>query len=691
MSGIRQLPKEIADKIAAGEVVSAPLSAVKELVENSIDAGAGSIGVEIECGGKTFIRVTDDGSGIDEGDVRLAFAPHATSKITEEPDLVSIKTLGFRGEALSSIAAVSRLEMVTKTADARTARKVVIEGGEFISDEPAGAPDGTSVTVRDLFYNTPARLKFMKSDRSETTKIVDLMSRIAVAYPDIKIRLSTGGTVLFSTPGRGDRMRTILTVFGDSAGEDLIHIDTRERGAEAGVGGKAQGRAGGTASAGGGSGAASDGGSLRLPSLTAWVSNPNRSAKTRRNQIFFVNGRYVKDDVISGAVSDAYREFMFEGRYPLVYLFLEIDPSFVDVNVHPTKSEIKFAEPAEVREFVKGAIASALMSKAGVPTARTARQFASAKRAEREFYRLGEDSAGGESGGEVQGAAVASDTFDTSDASDTSDTAGAEGEFAEIVNIKQLYSGYEPESTGTVREKSLYEDNGPEAARHGGAETALSGADSLKSEKRKPLGARQNGGAPNQQEFRIDYLQVLGTVFGAYIAAADEDSFYLVDLHAAHERVNYELFMSAYRSGEKLSQTMLAPEVVRLPASARAHTEEWAALLSEVGFDAEIFGDGSLVVKSVPAFLGADEAMRFLGDIIESGGGSVPDNDRAVERLISRACRASVKANTKLLGEEARALLTSLASCANPYTCPHGRPVFLRYTKYELERLFKRA
>jgi DNA mismatch repair protein MutL len=642
MSVIRQLPKEIADKIAAGEVVSAPLSVVKELVENSIDAGAGSIGVEIECGGKTFIRVTDDGSGIDEDDVRLAFAPHATSKISDEPDLVSIKTLGFRGEALSSIAAVSRLEMVTKTADARTARMVAVEGGEFIADEPTGAPDGTSITVRDLFYNTPARLKFMKSDRSETTKIVDLMSRLAVAYPEIKIRLSTGGTVLFSTPGRGDRLKTILTVFGGSAGEDLIHIDTRD--------------------------------SHRLPSLTAWVSNPNRSAKTRRSQVFFVNGRYVKDDVISGAVSDAYREFMFEGRYPLVYLFLEIDPSLVDVNVHPTKSEIKFAEPAEVREFVKNAIASALMSKAGVPTARTAQQFASAKRAEREFYRLDAGSAGGKFGGEARAAAVAPDA---------SDIAGAEGEFAEIVNIKQLYNGYEPVPTGAVHEKPLDESYE--------AEDALPALDSLKTEKRKPQGARQSGVAPNQQEFRIDYLQVLGTVFGAYIAAVDEDSFYLVDLHAAHERVNYERFMSAYRSGERLTQTMLAPEVVRLPASARAHTEEWAALLSEVGFDAELFGDGSLVVKSVPAFMGADEAMRFAGDIIESGGGSVPDNDRAVERLISRACRASVKANTKLADEEARALLASLAGCANPYTCPHGRPVFIRYTKYELERLFKRA
>ncbi|MDR1495893.1 MAG: DNA mismatch repair endonuclease MutL, partial [Clostridiales Family XIII bacterium] len=354
-NNIRRLPKNIADKIAAGEVVTSPLSVVKELVENSLDAGAGVISADIENGGKSFIRVTDDGSGISSSEVELAFAPHATSKIVDESDLDGIATLGFRGEALSSIAAVSKLEMITKTADERVGTRILIEGGDAVSVDPVGAPDGTSVTVRDLFYNTPARLKFMKSDRGETTKIVDLMSRIATAYPEKRIRLITNGAVLFSTPGKGDRLNTILTVFGTTAGEDLIEVHA-ESGAADGM------------------------------KLTAWISDPNHSAKTRRGQVFFVNGRYVKDDIMAGVVSEAYREFMFEGRYPYAYVFLGIAPSLIDVNVHPTKSEIKFADGESVRVFLKDALLAGLMSEAGIPKAHNARQFAAAKRAEREFY-----------------------------------------------------------------------------------------------------------------------------------------------------------------------------------------------------------------------------------------------------------------------------------------------------------------
>jgi DNA mismatch repair protein MutL len=641
-NGIRQLPKAVADKIAAGEVVTSPLSVVQDLDEPSVVAGAGSIIVDIERGGKTYIRVTDDGSGIASSEVQLAFAPHATSKLASESDLDNISTLGFRGEALASIAAVSMLEMVTKTRDGKVASRIVLNGGEVMESGSAGAPDGTCVTVRNLFYNTPARHKFMKTDRGETAGIADFMSRMAVAYPDKSLRLITDGVTLFTTPGKGDRRRAILTVFGAAEGDDLIAVqkDPPESGMR----------------------------------LDAWIGNPSRSARTRRGQVFFVNGRYVKDDVISGAVSDAYREFVFEGRHPVAYLFLEIDPSLVDVNVHPTKSEVKFADGAAVQGFIKDALLSALMSSEGVPVARNAKQFAASRRAEREFYKYdGEDEQAAGQGD----ASVGSGPDERGSAADGDDG----GAVADIVRVSALWGGGSEDSAAA----GSGDGHGPQGDADDAGYLEPSQTDSS--------GVREltDDSYPVQQELRIDFLRYIGSVFGEFIIAADDGNLYMIDWHAAHERVNFERLMAGYHSGGKLTQEMLTPSVLRLPPAARARTEEWAAWLSDAGFVAEIFGDGSLIIKATPAFLGAEEAVRYANDIVEAGGRTPPDNDKAVARLVSRACRSSVKANSSIDPEEAEALLKSLAGCDNPYTCPHGRPVFIKYSKRRLEQLFKRA
>jgi DNA mismatch repair protein MutL len=353
---------------------------------------------------------------------------------------------------------------------------------------------------------------------------------------------------------------------------------------------------------------------------------------------------------------------MFEGRYPHAYLFLDIDPAAVDVNVHPTKSEIKFANGEAVRGFVRDALLSGLMSRVGIPKARTARQFAAIKQVEREFYRYDE------------GGADAAPSGENAPSDEGSPRAGAEGGPGVVVKIADLWSG-----EGA--------DAGPEGGAAPGGAVREAEAETSGDVYRAAPGARP----PVQQEFRIDFLRVLGDVFGSYIVAADDDSLYLVDWHAAHERVNYERFMAEYRSGEKLVQELLAPQVLQIPAAAKPRAEEWAAWLTEAGFGAEVFGGGSLIVKSAPAFLDMDEALRYAADMIEAGGRTPPDNDRAVDRLIARACRSSVKANSAIRPDEASALLAALAKCANPYTCPHGRPVFIRYTKHQLEKLFKRT
>jgi DNA mismatch repair protein MutL len=479
-------------------------------------------------------------------------------------------------------------------------------------------------------------------------------------------------------------LQAILTVFGTASGEDLIEVNASREGP----------------------------GAMRIE---AWVSDPNHSMKTRRGQVFFVNGRYVKDEGIAGAVSEAYREFMFEGRFPHAYIFLSIDPALTDVNVHPTKSEIKFADGEAVRIFVRESILSGLMSASGIPKAHTARQFAAVKRAEHEYYRYkAEDDSDPpglvslrESNGE--GASHATGPSEapkeawikgmhqiggedarqginqrSPDGAKSSDVSGVD----EIPTVKlaDLWGGGDGEISlpGTQGERRGFDASEemylPDAAGRGETRANMIG---------EPV-------APGdiysvQQEFRIGFLHVLGDVFGSYIVAADDDSLYLIDWHAAHERVNYERFMTEYRTGETLSQEMLTPQVLRLPTAAKLRAEEWAAWLTNAGFSAELFGDASLIVKSAPAFLSIGEAMRYAADLIEEGGKAPPDNDKAVARLISRACRSSVKANSSIKREEADALLRSLSACANPYTCPHGRPVFLRYTRRQLEKLFKRA
>ena len=330
---IAELPKQLADKIAAGEVVERPLSIVKELVENSIDAGSDFITVEIKNGGKSYIRVTDNGCGIPKEEVELAFKRHATSKIEKIRDLDSIETLGFRGEALSSIAAVSRTELITKSPEEPVGTSVINEGGNILSVSDTGCPDGMTIVVRDLFYNTPARLKFLKKDNTESSLIIDFISKIALAYPQIRVRLINNGNTLFTTPGRGDRFLAIATVYDPHTAEKMIRINDAED---------------------------------DIFHLEGYISPPEHTRINRKNQIFFVNGRYVQSKVIERAVSDAYRQRLFEGRYPVVFLFLSVRPELLDVNIHPNKKEIRFDDEDRVSDFVTVAIKKGLNQKDAV-------------------------------------------------------------------------------------------------------------------------------------------------------------------------------------------------------------------------------------------------------------------------------------------------------------------------------------
>ncbi len=623
---IRILDKNVADKIAAGEVIDRPVSIIKELLENSLDAEASSITVEIKNGGKSYIRVTDNGCGIDGEEVETAFKRHATSKITSASDLDAIGTLGFRGEALASICAVARVEMITKTCDAKTGKKICIEGSSVTENTAIGCPDGTTVTVRDLFYNVPARQKFLSSDNSETRRIIDMVSRISLAYGDVKITLINGGRVVFATRGNGNILNNIISVYGSDVGKDLLPVDS------------------------------SMGGFL----IKGFVSAPSASMPSRNRQIFCVNGRVVTSKVLEKGLEEAYREKLFSGRFPAAFLFLSMPAEKLDVNVHPTKKEIRFDDNFEVEDFVKASVRKALMVKESLPQIRGE----NLKHVREENF--------------VYDAAAFSDSEPNSAADLKSKTVayekGRKQDQEEQVDIKKLLSDLRQKKNEEAKpEETTAEKNKNKALRH---------------EKDRVILPE----APGSKAFDFRDLNYMGAVFNTYIMASDENNFYLIDQHAAHERVFYEKLLAQYNGRETLRQQLLVPVSFDVSVNVTATEESWMKDVSDLGYDVEFFGNNTYIVREIPAFMDMDEAESFLSDFF-SALDDKPDltNQKVLEKIIMRSCKSAVKGGDFLTEREIEALIKDLSGCVNPFSCPHGRPTFIRMTKYEIEKLFKRV
>ena len=644
---IRILDKDVADKIAAGEVVDRPLSIVKELVENSIDAGATTISVEIKKGGKEYIRVTDNGCGIPENEVETAFLRHATSKISTAADIDAIETLGFRGEALASIAAVSRTEIITKTADTKTGVRMVIEGSEIMLKESTGCPDGTTFVVCDLFYNTPARRKFMKTDAAESSAVIEFMQQIALAYPELKIRMINNGTLLFSTNGKGDRYKNILTVYDRSIGEDLIPVH-----AESGY-----------------------------LEVEGYVSNPGTSRATRRHQIFFVNGRVVESKVIQRGIAQAYADKLFEGRHPVVFLFLKVRPDTLDVNIHPNKREIRFDDEKFIIETVRSAIRDSLLSKESIPQVRKTDIF----KMKQEPVKTApvQQTA-------VKPAAVPGKTAES--VKSAAEPLKIEKPVEEKqVDVKTLLSTLRKETPKQEPKPEIKAEKPAEPAVKPGnkaekpqiKETPASYVPETKSEIPEPV--------KTPKPFDFDDLKITGSIFGTYITAVDENCFYLIDQHAAHERIFYEKLLREFRESEKHSQPIMMPIVMQSTLSAKRE-EGWKKALNQMGFLVEDFGPKTFIIKEIPMFMGLQEAGDFLNDFMDNAGeGIYLENQPAIERLIMKSCKSAVKAHDYLKNDEIDQLIKDLRNCENPFSCPHGRPTFIKMTQYEIEKMFKRV
>lgn len=600
---IRILDKQVADKIAAGEVIERPVSIIKELVENSIDAGADSIVIEIKKGGKEYIRVTDNGCGIAAEEAERAFLRHATSKINTAQDLDAIETLGFRGEALASVSAVTRTELLTKQAENKVGTRLVIHGGEVISCRPYGCPDGTTLIITDLFYNTPARLKFMKNDSAESSLITDFISRMSLAYDDIAFRFINNGNVVFSTSGDGDRLNIVSRVFPSIDVRNLTPVGYSE-------------------------------GNMRL---TGYISTPAMSRTSRTGQIFFVNGRSVVSKVMDRGVSDGYRERLFEGRYPVALLFMDMAFGDLDVNIHPNKREVRFDDEKEVEDFISRGIKEALGNDSAVVRAAN-------------IFKMPEDPM------REKPAKVREDQFD----------------------FKNIMSTSLSEEKRYESEREEYE-NMPSAMED--VELPAEPKDiSLKIEK------------PIIKPFDFDDLILKGIIFDTYIMASDEDNFYLLDQHAAHERVFYEKLVGEYERSEKLRQPILMPIIIDTDISVTDKEEQWLPIVTAMGYTVDNFGQNSYRVSEIPTFMDLSEAEAFLKDFLSGFENfSAAKNTVVIDKLIMKSCKSAVKGGDVLSSDEAEALIRDLKACVNPFSCPHGRPTFVKFSKYEIERMFKRV
>lgn len=604
---IKVLDKNVADKIAAGEVIERPISIVKELVENALDAGADNLVVEIKNGGKTYIRVTDNGCGIPCEEVETAFLRHATSKIETASDLDAIDTLGFRGEALASIAAVTRTELVTKTADRKTGTRLVLHGGAVILKEQTGCPDGTTIVITDLFYNTPARLKFMKTDSAESGLIIDFISQMALAYKNVKFRLINNGKILFSTLGDGNRLNTILRVYNDVDARNMVPVSFKEDGIE----------------------------------IEGYISTPAFSKTTRGSQIFFVNGRVVSSKVIERGVTAGYKERLFEGRYPVTYLFLHVDPHTIDVNIHPNKREVRFDHETLVTDFISRAIRDALSTKDAVVDAGNLfrnmdKKISPSKVYERVFEPFREKEPEKISRKEDQ------------------------------VDIKQLLSTIENPASEETSTKAIHHEEG--------------------------TGPSIEIYEPQLKPFDFSELEITGVIFDTYITAVDGSSFYLIDQHAAHERIFYEKLVGEYESSEKARQSLLVPLIINVSLAVSENHFDWLDALAKMGFTIDEFGSGTFRITEIPMFMELSEAEDFVNQFIENINDSTNlYNKVVIDKLIMMSCKAAVKANDVLRMDEIRALINDLSSCINPFSCPHGRPTFIRLTHYEIEKMFKRV
>ena len=625
MAQIHVLDSETIDKIAAGEVVERPASVVKELVENAIDAKATAVTVEAKDGGIEFIRVTDNGTGMEGDQIRRAFLRHATSKIEDARDLERITSLGFRGEALSSIAAVSRVEVISKTAESLAGVRILLEGGREVEFGEVGAPEGTTFLMRNLFFNTPVRRKFLKTPASEGGYICDLMEHLALSRPDISFQFILGGQTRFHTSGNGDLKEVIYRIYGRETASSLVPIQWEQEGVR----------------------------------IEGYLGKPVLVRSNRSFEIYFINGRFVKSSVVAGALEGGYREYLMQHKFPFCVLHIQLDPHRIDVNVHPTKLDVRVNGAPEFRNIVTGAVRDTLKKQEMIPDAVLGTEK-EAKNWERESQRA----------------------------------------FQRERSKEHFPEPFEQRRRESLRVMEEANYSGRKTGRPDFSQNPV-WARVRKAEEDEKISRAVKAPEGQQMNFfeeklliveNRDKYRLIGQVFETYWMIQFEDKLLIIDQHAAHEKVKYERMMKRYREKAPVSQNLLPPVIVSLTGQEEAVLEEYLDVFRTFGFEIEAFGGNEYALRSVPADLyGCSEREMFLEvmDQLQSSGNR--GTLKAVEeKIASMSCKAAVKGNNRLSVQEAQELIDELLTLENPYNCPHGRPTIIAMSRTEMEKKFKR-
>lgn len=583
MGKIQILDEASINKIAAGEVIERPASVVKELIENSIDAGADNIRIEVTKSGKGSIRITDNGCGMSKDDAALSYVKHATSKIRKIEDIETVNTMGFRGEALSSISAIANVEIITKTKDELSGTKVIIQGGKLISIAETGAPDGTTITVNDLFYNTPVRKKYLKSDAVELTHIIDIVSRIAPGHNNISFSLFNNGKELLRSPA-AELKDTIVHIYGQEIAREMLPVNLESA----------------------------------IVRITGFVSRPSLTRGSLDYQSFYVNDRNINSRAIGFALRDAYGTLMPRGRFPIAVLKIYVDPREVDVNVHPTKNQVRLDHERDICDLVTQAVKNALSHRDLIPDIKIPTQ-----------QLLYETPAAG--------------SFD----------------------VKETVSDFRPSVKDTERR--------------------------LRRSERASMERENIGGAEIEIGIEMPDVKVLGQVDSLYILAETKNGLMIIDQHAAHERIFFDLIRESKRDD---SQELIVPINIELDPRERLLIKDTIPYLEEFGFRISEFGHDSFAVTAVPIVLGKLEDPGMVHDIISDilSEGKIKEETGIFERVTkSIACRSAIKAGADCSGSQMESLIKQLFKTQNPYTCPHGRPTMVSFNRQELDKLFKRV
>ena len=621
MGKINVLSKQTIDQIAAGEVIERPKSVVKELVENAIDAGATAISVETKNGGIDLVRVTDNGPGIDKEDVPTAFLSHTTSKIRDASDLSGVLSLGFRGEALSSIASVSEVQMFTKTRDELTGTSYLIRGGEEISEEEVGTPDGTTMIVRELFYNTPARRKFLKSPMTENSYVGDLLEKAALSHPEIRFKWTSNGQIRLSTSGNGNVKDLIYAIYGRETADRLLEVSYDKGGIQ----------------------------------ISGFVGKPEISRGSRSFENYFVNGRFVKSRIIDKALEDAFQSLLMQHRYPFSVLYLELDPESYDVNVHPTKLELRFQSDSEIYDAVLEAVREAIRGRELIPNA------VKAEEEKREVLYTAPEP-------------FERQTDEEPVKSPEKPVFRPQGEAFSYQDEKRK----EPE----VREETLYQ--APQETPSAEQKKASGTQPSEEGQMRFPDTFLQKTA---EQEYRI-----IGQAFDTYWFIESKDTVYVMDQHAAHEKVLFNRNLTAYNERRISSQMIAPPVVVTLSSDEERILNENSRVFEDFGYEIRPFGRREYAVYAVPQDLYGLDVREVFQEIMSGlsqesknlSGGSIH------LKLATMSCKAAVKGNEHITEREARSLIQELMTLDDPYTCPHGRPTLIAVKKSDFEKTFRR-